>query len=69
MHTLIKELCEENGVEYSEKLFREIHFRCSDLEKDDVTENILACLDYIKDNGLDALINEMDDCNIWSYIC
>ena len=68
MDGLIKELCKENGVEYSEKLFREIYFRCSDLEKDDVSENIVACLNYIKDHGLDALINEMDDCNIWAYI-
>lgn len=69
MDGLIKELCKENGVEYSEKLFHEIYFRCSDLEKDDVSENIVACLDYIKDKGLDALINEMDDCAIWNYIC
>lgn len=68
MDSLIKELCKENGVEYSEELFREIYFRCSDLEKEDITENIVACLDYVKDKGLDALINEMDDCEIWEYI-
>lgn len=48
MDGLIKELCKENGVEYSEELFREIYFRCSDLEKEDITENIVACLDYVK---------------------
>lgn len=68
MDGLVKALCKENGVEYSERLFREIHFRCSDLEKEDITENIVACLDYVKDKGLDALINEMDDCEIWDYI-
>ena len=68
MDGLIKELCIENNVEYSESLFKEIYFRCSDLEKDDITENIVACLDYVKHNGLTALINEMDDCNIWDYI-
>ena len=68
MDGLIKELCKENGVEYSEELFREIYFRCSDLEKEDITENIVACLDYVKDKGLDALIDEMDDCEIWDYI-
>lgn len=68
MDGLIKELCKENEVEYSEELFHEVYFRCSDLEVDDISVNIVACLDYIKDKGLDALINEMDDCNIWSYI-
>ena len=68
MDGLIKELCKENGVEYSEELFREIYFKCSDLEKEDITENIVACLDYVKDKGLDALINEMDDCEMWGYI-
>lgn len=68
MDGLIKELCKENDVEYSEELFREIYFRCSDLEKEDITENIVACLDYVKDKGLDALVNEMDDCKIWGYI-
>ncbi len=69
MDGLIKELCKENGVEYSEELFREIYFRCSDLEVEDISVNIVACLDYVKDKGLDALINEMDDLNIWKYIC
>lgn len=68
MDGLIKELCKEHEVDYSERLFREVHFRCSDLEKEDITENIVACLDYIKDKGLDALINEMDDGEIWEYI-
>lgn len=68
MDGLIKALCKEHEVEYSERLFKEIHFRCSDLEVDDISINIVACLDYIKDKGLDALINEMDDCEIWEYI-
>lgn len=68
MDGLVKELCKENYVEYSEELFREIYFRCSDLEVDDISVNIIACLDYVKEHGLDALINEMDDCNIWNYI-
>lgn len=68
MDGLVKELCKENGVEYTEKLFKEIYFRCSDLEKDDITENIVACLNYVKDHGVKALINEMDDLKIWDYI-
>ena len=44
MDGLVKELCKENGIEYTEKLFREIYFRCSDLEKDNVTEILLLVL-------------------------
>lgn len=49
-------------------LLDEIAFRCDSLETDDITQNIIACLEYAKEHGTRALIKEMDDCNIWRYI-
>lgn len=45
-----------------------IHWRCCDLEKENIEENIQACIDYIKDKGMFSFINESDDCKIWDYI-
>ena len=49
-------------------LLDEIAFRCDNLETDDITRNIRACLEYAKEHGNRALMKEMDDCNIWRYI-
>lgn len=54
-----------------EDLVTEIHFRIEDLEEPE--KHIKACIDYILEKGngdpigIDMLINEEDDGNIWEY--
>ena len=54
-----------------EDLVTEIHFRIEDLEEPE--KHIKACIDYILKEGngdpigIDMLINEEDDRNIWEY--
>ena len=55
-----------------EDLISEIHFRIDSLPNPEA--HIKACVDYIIDmgngnqTGIDLLINEQDDCNIWNYM-
>ena len=62
-----------------EDVVDEICFRISDLEFEDIDfipeeKYSNACIDYIFDMGkgdvigIDLLINEHDDCNIWDYL-
>ncbi len=53
------------GLVPEDVLFREIKFRCSDLVVEDIWLNIKACVQYVLLNGLQALLDEDDDCNIW----
>ncbi len=56
------------GLIASEELEKEIHFRCSELEVEDIWKNIRACVQYSTIYGFKALKNEMDDCKIWDLI-
>ena len=56
-----------SGILIPQALADEIHYRCNDLEVDNIENNIKACLIYAIDNGCEALINEDDDGNIWEY--
>lgn len=53
-------------------MVNEVHFRIDGLEKP--YKHIMACIRYMLDYGdgdpigLDYLINETDDCNIWDYV-
>ena len=53
-------------------LINEIKFRIDSLDNPEA--HIKACIDYILDMGdgdqigIDLLINEQDDCNIWDYM-
>ncbi len=66
----VRLLCFSVGVEYSERLFDEVRFRCSGLNEDDsgIIRSIKACLRYVKEYGLSALINEYDDGAIWDFV-
>ena len=67
LYIKIRLIAYNSGFEIGNTLADEIHFRCSNLEVDDIENNIKACMKYAIDNGCDALINEVDNENIWDY--
>lgn len=77
MKNLIRNMCYkylprkwfDEGIE---DIVDEISFKIDGL--DEPEKHIKACIDYILDMGdgdpigIDLLINEHDDCNIWNYM-
>ena len=51
---------------FNEDLVREISFRIDGLENRE--RGVVACILYVLDKGLNALVNETDDCKIWDYL-